>query len=176
MADNSKHKTAINIMGIDYQVITDDDSKRVKMIASFVDKLMKETKKSAPYMTNMSASVLSALNLSEELYRLKDEYEAVKEQAESNRALDEYKRRLEEALDEIESNESKLKMLAAKAERLEMENDELSENIEDYKQKYNALRAEYEINKRSLTDLQNKLLENQIELVKARKSLLDINE
>lgn len=176
MAENNKHKTAINIMGVDYQVITDDDPKRVSMIASFVDKLIKETKKSAPYMTNMSAAVLSALNLSEELYRLKDEYEAVKDKSADFEIVDEYKRRLNDALDEIESNGNKQRILFSKIERLELENQELNENLEEYKQKFNSLRADYEMNKRSLTEMQNKLLDNQIELVKARKSLLDIND
>ena len=176
MADNTKQKTTINILGVDYQVITDDDPKRVNMIASFVDKLIKETKKSAPYMTNMSAAILSALNLSEELYRIKDEYESVRDKIGETELIEEYKKRLNESLDEIESNENKQRILVSKIERLELENDELNESLDDYKQKFNSLRAEYEITKRSLVEMQNKLLENQIELVKARKSLLDINE
>jgi cell division protein ZapA (FtsZ GTPase activity inhibitor) len=45
MNDKAKTKMTINIMGVDYQVITDDDPNRVKMIADFVDTLIKETKR-----------------------------------------------------------------------------------------------------------------------------------
>lgn len=176
MSDSTKQRTTINIMGVDYQVIAEDDPKRVMMIASFVDKLIKETKSSAPFMTNMSATVLSALNLSEELYRIKDELEQAREKELEYQLLSSYKDKLTDALNEIENNESKNKVLQNRLERAELENDELNEMLDEYKEKFSALRAEYELNKRTLTDLQNKFLENQIELVKARKTLLDFND
>ncbi len=176
MSDSTKQRTTINIMGVDYQVIAEDDPKRVMMIASFVDKLIKKTKSSAPFMTNMSATVLSALNLSEELYRIKDELEQAREKELEYQLLSSYKDKLTDALNEIENNESKNKVLQNRLERAELENDELNEMLDEYKEKFSALRAEYELNKRTLTDLQNKFLENQIELVKARKTLLDFND
>jgi cell division protein ZapA (FtsZ GTPase activity inhibitor) len=109
MAGLNKRKMTINIMGVDYQVITDDDEDRVKMIASFVDKLIKETKQSAPYITSMSAAVLAMLNLSEELYRIKDELEEHREQAAEYQMLIGYKEKLTGALGELEENETKNK-------------------------------------------------------------------
>lgn len=176
MSNSTKQRTTINIMGVDYHVIAEDDPKRVKMIASFVDKLIKETKSSAPFMTNMSATVLSALNLSEELYRIKDELEQAREKEIEYELLTSYKDKLTTAMSEIESNEAKNNVLQSRLERAMLENEELNEMLDEYKEKFNSLRAEYEINKRTLTDLQNKFLENQIELVKARKTLLDFND
>ncbi len=176
MSDKPKHKMTISILGVDYQVITDDDAQRVKMIASFVDKLIKETKQAAPFITNMSAAVLAALNLSEELYRIKDELEIYKERETEYQVLLSYKDKLTEALSELEENENKNHILQTRYERIELENDELSELLDEYKDKFNALRTEYELNKRTLAELQNKLLENQIELVKVRKSLLNFED
>lgn len=176
MNEKAKIKMTINIMGVDYQVITDDDPNRVKMIADFVDTLIKETKKTSPYMTNMSAAVLSALNLSEELYRIKDDFEEIKEKEQEYQMLIIYKDKLTDAMEELEDNETKNKIMKSRMERLEIENNELNELMEEYKDKFNALRTEYELNKRTVSDLQNKLLENQLELVKARKNLLDFNE
>ena len=174
---SEKRKTSINIMGIDYQVITDNSPDKVETIVEFVNNTMKETKNSMPYMTTMSAAVLTSLNLSEQLYSIKEELEKAKLIVnQEDPVSEEYKEKLQLALNELETYETKQKMLNSKIDRLESENEELTEDLNDYKQKYNALRTEYELNKRSLVDMQNKLLENQIELVKARKSLLDIND
>ena len=176
MGDESRKRMTSNIMGVDYQILTDDDAQRVNMIASFVNKLIRETKQSAPYISNMSAAILAALNLSEELYRIKDELESYKEQDAEYHVLINYKDKLTDAMQEIEENETKNKVLQNRIERVEMENDELTELLEEYKSKFNTLRTEYEMNKRTMNELQNKLLENQIELVKVRKTLLNFED
>ena len=176
MSDKVKHRMKINILGIDYQVLTDDEPDRVAMIASFVDQLIRETKRSVPYITNMSASILAALNLSEELYRIKDELELYKEKETEFQVLINYKDKLTEALKELEENETKNNILQNRIERIELENDELNELLDEYKEKFNALRTEYELNKRSMSEMQNKLLESQIELVKVRKTLLNFDD
>lgn len=176
MSDKVKHRMTINILGIDYQVLTDDEPDRVAMIASFVDQLIRETKRSVPYITNMSASILAALNLSEELYRIKDELELYKEKETEFQVLINYKDKLTEALKELEENETKNNVLQNRIERIEIENDELNELLDEYKEKFNALRTEYELNKRSMSEMQNKLLESQIELVKVRKTLLNFDD
>ncbi len=176
MSDKVKHRMTINILGIDYQVLTDDEPDRVAMIASFVDQLIRETKRSVPYITNMSASILAALNLSEELYRIKDELERYKEKETEFQVLINYKDKLTEALKELEENDTKNNVLQNRIERVELENDELNELLDEYKEKFNALRTEYELNKRSMSEMQNKLLESQIELVKVRKTLLNFDD
>ena len=176
MSDKVKHRMTINILGIDYQVLTDDEPDRVAMIASFVDQLIRETKRTVPYITNMSASILAALNLSEELYRIKDELELYKEKETEFQVLINYKDKLTDALKELEENETKNNVLQNRIERIELENDELNELLDEYKEKFNALRTEYELNKRSMSEMQNKLLESQIELVKVRKTLLNFDD
>ena len=176
MSDKVKHRMTINILGIDYQVLTDDEPDRVAMIASFVDQLIRETKQSVPYITNMSASILAALNLSEELYRIKDELELYKEKETEFQVLINYKDKLTDALKELEENDTKNNVLQNRIERIELENDELNELLDEYKEKFNALRTEYELNKRSMSEMQNKLLESQIELVKVRKTLLNFDD
>jgi cell division protein ZapA len=127
-------------------------------------------------MTNTSATVLSALNLSEELFRIKDDVEELKEKEQEYHMLMSYKDKLTDAMEELEDNETKNKIMKSRLERLETENNELNELMEEYKDKFNTLRTEYELSKRTVSELQNKLLENQLELVKARKNLLDFNE
>lgn len=175
MGEN-KTKVTVNILGVDYNVITEEDPDKVRSIASYVDSLVKDTKSAAPQMSAMHAAILSLLNLTEELYNTKDLLTAMEEKQEDFEKNLESVKQAEELKLELANSENRMKTLKAKAEKLQVENLELKDMLDEYKDKYNALRTEYELNKRTLNDLQNKFLENQIELVKARKSLLDINE
>ena len=78
-----KNKVKVNILGGEYNILTDEDESRVQAIAAFVDKQITDTKAMSPQMTTMNAAILALLNLSEELYATKSE-------------LDEYKKKEDE--------------------------------------------------------------------------------
>lgn len=174
--NENRTKVTINILGVDYNVITEQDADRVKEIAGFVDALIKSTKASAPQMSTLHAAILSLLNISEELYETKENLDELKDKEDDYKNSEETSRQLEVCKQELIESAAKIKSAKTKIEKMQMENDELNDMLDEYKDKYNALRTEYELNKRTLNDLQNKLLENQIELVKARKTLLDFDE
>lgn len=174
--NENKTKVTINILGVDYNVITEQDAGRVKEIASFVDSIVKTTKASSPQMTTLHAAILSLLNVSEELYEAKENLDELKSKEDDYKNSEETARQLEVCKQELIDTTTKIKAAKSKLEKLQLENDELNDMLDEYKDKYNALRTEYELNKRTLNDLQNKFLENQIELVKARKTLLDFDD
>ena len=124
-------------------------------------------------MNPYTAAVLSSLNLCEELFELKDEVEDLRKDKEEYEILTDYKEKLMSALEEAEANEAKRLSMQYKYEKMEIENEELKDLLEEYKEKFTSMRSEIELNRRSISELQNKLLENQIELVKARKNILD---
>ncbi len=171
-----KNKVKVNILGGEYNILTEEDSDKVQAIAAYVDKQIMETKASAPQMTTMNAAILAMLNLTEELFETRSHIEEYrKKEAELDKTA-EVAKELENLRQEMASSDNKIKSLKTKAEKLMVENGELNDMLDEYKDKFNALRTEYELNKRTLSDLQNKFLENQIELVKARKTLLDFND
>lgn len=174
--NENKTKVTINILGVDYNVVTEQEPERVKEIASFVDGLIKSTKTSSPQMSTMHAAILSLLNVSEELYETKENLDALKDKEDDYKNSEETARQFEVCKQELIDSAAKIKAAKTKIEKMQLENDELNDMLDEYKDKYNALRTEYELNKRTLNDLQNKFLENQIELVKARKTLLDFDD
>ena len=171
-----KNKVKVNILGGEYNILTDEDESRVQAIAAFVDKQITDTKAMSPQMTTMNAAILALLNLSEELYATKSELDEYKKKEDELDKSADAAKELESLKQELAANDSKVKSLKTRAEKLLVENGELNDMLDEYKDKFNALRTEYELNKRTLSDLQNKFLENQIELVKARKTLLDFND
>ncbi|MCL1803208.1 MAG: cell division protein ZapA [Eubacteriaceae bacterium] len=173
---NEKRQISISILDTDYQILTDDSESRVNEIAGFVDKKIRQTKAAAPHMTNLSAAILAALNLSEELFKAKDEAVLLREREDDLQALFSYKDKLKTVMQQLSENDSLAAGQQQKIDKLQTENNELIIMLNEYKEKYNSVRAENEINKRSVSELENKLLENQIELVKARKTLLDFGD
>ncbi|MCO8194365.1 MULTISPECIES: cell division protein ZapA [Anaerofustis] len=169
----AKNRVVVNILGSNYTIITDNDEEQLKKVAGFVDELIRQVKKNNPYMNPYTAAVLSSLNLCEELFELKDEVEDLRKDKEEYEILTDYKEKLMSALEEAEANEAKRLSMQYKYEKMEIENEELKDLLEEYKEKFTSMRSEIELNRRSISELQNKLLENQIELVKARKNILD---
>lgn len=176
MSKKEKYRITVSILDTQYQIVTDDDPNRVNDIAQYVDSLIREVKQSSPYMSQLSAAILAMLNLSDELFKLRSEVGKYKENEDDYQALVNYKSRLSEAMSEIEKNESRVKILETRLEGMELENRELTTLIEEYRQKFNNLRSEFDQNKRALAEMQNKLIENQLELVKARKSYVEQEE
>ena len=175
MADD-RQRVTVNILGVDYQIISDDDPERVQKIASITDKLIKDTKLASPMLSTMGAAVLSALNLCEDLYRAKEQVNSyrVKEDLYTDSEMTQQK--LDRALARIDEEESINAILQSKYDKMADELADTQDMLDEYKDKFTALRTEYELNKRTLTELQSKFLENQIELVKARKTLLDFDD
>ncbi len=175
MDNREKRKVTVSILGSPISVLTDDEQERVDSVAAFVDNMIRQIKAANPFINNFNAAVLALLNISDELLTTKEELESVKTKVdeEGYQIMLNYKDRLSTAMEEIEKNEEKIQSLESRLERMELENRELTSLIEEYRNKFNSLRNEFEMNKRSLADMQNKLIESQIELVQTRKSLLD---
>ncbi|MBQ1465908.1 MAG: cell division protein ZapA [Eubacteriaceae bacterium] len=171
-----KRRVTVNILGVSYNIITDEDPQKVEAIAQYVDSAVKATKAAAPQMSNNHASILALMNTAEELFATRELLEAMKEKEEDFEKNLESVKQAEELKLELANADNRMKTLKNKAEKLQVENIELKDMLDEYKDKYNALRTEYELNKRTLNDLQSKFLENQIELVKVKKSLIDVQE
>lgn len=166
----------IRILDTDYQILTDDNEARVQEIANLVDNMVRQTKAAAPYMNNLSAAILTSLNLSEELHKARDELALLRERDSDYQTLYSYKDKLKSVMQQLSENDSKTLGLQIRMDQMQSECNELTILLNEYKEKYNAVRAENEMNKKAVAELENKLLENQIELVKARKSLLDFGD
>ena len=172
--NKEKRKVNVKVLGANYTIVsTDKDNERSEKVAKFVDELVSEVKRKNTYINSYTAAVLACLNICEELFNLKDEIEVLRQNKEEYEILSEYKENLMSALEEAESNEAKRMSMQIKYERMEIENEELKDLLEEYKEKFTSMRSEIEHNRHSINELQNKLLENQIELVKARKNILD---
>lgn len=78
-AANKKNKTRtkVKIMGQDYVVRGSYTGDKIKEIADYVDKMMLETRRRSPNLPLLKLAVLASLNLAEELFRVRSDYESL---------------------------------------------------------------------------------------------------
>ena len=67
--------TEVYILGQKYTIKGDAPEEYIRELASFVDKKLKEVYNASPNITPVKASILAALDIADELFRLKNEQE-----------------------------------------------------------------------------------------------------
>jgi len=67
----------VYILGQRYTIKGDAPEERIRELASYVDKKLKEVYNSSPNITPVKASILAALDIADELFRLKNEQELI---------------------------------------------------------------------------------------------------
>ena len=69
--------TDVYILGQKYTVKGDAPEEHIQKIAAFVDAKIKEVYNNAPNVVPLKASILAALNIADELHRLKAEQDSI---------------------------------------------------------------------------------------------------
>lgn len=67
--------TEVYILGQKYTIRGDAPEEYIKQLAAFVDKKLKEVYNAVPNVTPVKASILAALDIADELFKLKNEQE-----------------------------------------------------------------------------------------------------
>jgi len=191
-------KVTVKINGSEYTLMGDETEDYLFSIANFVDKKIKETLQSNPRHSTTSAAVLTAITLADDLFRLRKQLEETKEAiSEPEKQLASLKEEHDRLMGEYMQLQSQLE--AAAAESMEKEQD-----INSMRNEYDSLYEEYtkkdeelqmlakenaelkslsestqdKLNEcnRTIAELKTQLLESQIDLVRTKKQLKDINE
>jgi len=193
-----KNKVIVNINGNEYIIKGEESQEEMFKIAMYVNKKIKDLTVANNKLNPTFAAVLSALNITNEFFRLRKEFEELKNSSldpikqlgelkiEHNKTVIE-RTKLQEQVDEftkqINLNDSELNELKVQYEKLNNDHvnksEELSKSYREYelmrrdkdnKQKeLERVRMELSESSHKLIDLQNQLLQNQIELVKIKK-------
>jgi len=69
--------TEVYILGQKYTIKGDAPEEYIREIASYVDKKLKEVHNSIPNITPVKASILAALDIADELFKLRSEQEVI---------------------------------------------------------------------------------------------------
>lgn len=76
---HEKKRVAVSIFDQEYVVRSLEDEVYIRQLASFLDNKMREIHKKSPSLTAAKVAVLTALNLADELFKVRAEYEELLE-------------------------------------------------------------------------------------------------
>ncbi|MDF2882049.1 MAG: cell division protein ZapA [Clostridiaceae bacterium] len=183
----------VRINGVEYNLKGEEKEEYLHKVASYVDKKIKSIIDTNNKLSTASAAVLSAINVVDDMFKVQDKYEkAIKEynKAENNdvylkdqiesfkkqiRHLEEYNEELQEKVKNSESSEL-VKEKDLELEKAKKEMEIMQQTAQKYMEQCNLLKAEnkeanfrLQSSKYKIIDLERKLVDNQINLVKEKK-------
>lgn len=183
----------VKINGVEYNLKGDEREEYLHKVAGYVDKKLKNIMSNNNKLSTSSAAVLTAVNAVDDLFKSDSAYSdllsKVEKFEESERALMDQVNSLKKQLQHLENynkelvskvkpipNEDEMKFKDEKINGLTEEIGIIQESAKKYLQENNKMKAEIkelkfqlQSSKYKIMDLQNRLLESQISLVKEKK-------
>lgn len=185
----------IKINGVEYNLKAEESNEYLQKVASYVDKKMEELMENNNKLSVSASAVLTALNSVDEMFKMQNKYDNIEneisniQRTDSNLKeqiqylknqidfLNEHNKELKEKLNSNHDHEETVK----KAQIIDNLKDQISileESAKSYmddKNKYKSENKElkFQLNsaKYKIMELENKLIENQINLAKAKKQM-----
>lgn len=154
---------SVTINGQEYNLKGNENEEYLQKVAAYIDEKIQSIMGSNSSLSISSAVVLAALNVADEMFKIKDEYNNVIDKITAvKKSENELNIKVNELQEEVASSSNEKDILQQTAEKYIEECAKLkSENKE--------LKFQTQTDKYKIIDLQQKLLENQIDLAKEKK-------
>ena len=183
----------IKINGVEYNLKGDEREEYLHMVASYVDKKIKNIMSNNEKLSTSSAAILTALNLGDDMFKSNSQSKELlikvealeKHDKELSEKSEEFKKQLlnmeaynQELLSKCKNieNSEYVKTLEKENIKLKQELEVMQENTKEYIDENKKIKIEnkemkfkLQSSKYKVIDLQNKLIEYQISLTKQKK-------
>lgn len=153
------NKVKVSIYGNEYTMVSEKDEAEVLKIAKYIDEEMKSLSEKYPKLSGSQVSILTTINITEQLFDCGYENEAL------NNEKQELTKQNKELLNKIESGGEEAKFELKKVQGLY---DNLKKDCEDKKLKINSLNEEIEKLKEEINSLN--------ETINSSKNLVENSE
>lgn len=173
MAD--KKKVNVVIDGRNFTVVGDGPEEYVKMIASYVDKKISEMQNKNDRLSSSMLATLAAINITDEMYKYGQELESLKNKAKA--PMENYGSTISELNSEKAKNEELNETCNSYKDEiinLRRENDQLSKDINNNEKAFEMKEKELKESQVLIKKLQDKVYNNQVELVELKKELDEV--
>lgn len=85
-----KNRVVVSIFDQEYVVKSVEEEEYIQKLASYLDRKMRDIQRKSPRLTPHKVAVLTALNLADELFKVREEYEGLLELIEENKKTTRY--------------------------------------------------------------------------------------
>ncbi|WP_238884832.1 cell division protein ZapA [Clostridium sp. YIM B02551] len=126
----------VKINGIEYNLKGQEDEKYMKSVAEYVNTKIMELLDKNPKLNQPSATVLAAINISDELYKSDMEYEVL---AEKYKRIKKENEQLKNEILELNQSKDILEELKKEAERQKLEGQEIEKEYKELRDKNKVL-------------------------------------
>lgn len=170
-----KNKTDVSIGGRNFTVVGDESSEYVYKLAAHVDNKIKEMSSKNDKLNDSMASILTALNITDELYKVIQELDSLKER--SKTPIEEYdtlKEQVKAANEEILELEAKYNQNKDELENVRRKNQQLKINNEKDTQALKLKEKELQDSQNMIKKLQDKIFDDQVQLIETKKELEEV--
>lgn len=191
----------ITINGMEYNLKGEEKEEYLRTIGNYVDKKIKNILENNERLSTSDASILTAINVTDDMFKLGSENEKLADSIELMEkkiaSFEEVERKLKseienanirneellKKIEELKNNNSsdEISVLKSQINNLINENLQVKEeskrhlqNEDKYKKENKELRFNIHTLKYKIIDLENKFLENQIHLAKAKKEVVEV--
>jgi cell division protein ZapA len=168
----NENKINVLIDGRNFTVVGNGSEEYVQNLASYVDGKIKEMTSKNNKLSASMAATLAALNITDEFYRTSIELKSLKN--ESKAPMEEYDTlvsKLDEAKTTIEELEKKCNIYKDELLDTKRENERLNKKVEKHNQALLMKEKELQDSQNMIKKLQDKIFDNQIELIEIKKEL-----
>lgn len=167
-----KNKINVLIDGRNFTVVGSGSEEYVRKLAAYVDEKIKEMTSKNDRLSGSMAATLAALNITDELYRTSIELKSLKNVAKAPmEEHDNLTNKLGKAKNEIEELEKNCNLYKDELLDTKRENERLSKNVEKHNQALDLKEKELQNSQNMIKRLQDKIFDNQIELIEIKKEL-----
>lgn len=153
----------VKINGQEYNLKAQENEEYLHKISLHIDKKIQTIMENNSSLSVSSAVVLASLNAADEMFKFKDKYEALLIHEE------ELKEKEKELASMVNSQEEQISTLTKEMEILEHTAQKYIEECTKLKSYNKELKFQSQSDRYKILDLEQKLIDNQIDLVKERK-------
>lgn len=170
-----KIKTEVYIDGRNLTVVGSDNGEYIKGLAKYVDTKIKEVSGKNDRLCQTMSAILAALNIADELHTSNSTLSELENEAkEPIEKYGDVRSELEEAKEKIQ----KLEIQAIKNRddllKSKMDNESVNKEIKKYEQALEIKEKELVESHKMIKSLQDKIFDNQIELIETKKELGEV--
>lgn len=171
----NKKKINVTIDGRNFTVVGDSSEEYVKTLAEYVDKKIKEMTSKNDKLSSSMAATLACLNITDELYRLYEELESLKNKAKD--PMENYDSIMNQLNNEKSRNQELMEKLNSYKDEIldaKRQNEHLFKEIETHKKALEVKEKELEESQKLIKKLQDKVFQYQMELLEVKKELEEV--
>lgn len=170
-----KIKTEVYIDGRNFTVVGSDNEDYIKGLAKYVDTKIKDVSSKNDRLCQTMSAILAALNIADELHTSNSTLAELENQ--SKEPIEKYG----DVRSELEESKQKIQKLEIQAIKYKddllkskLDNESVNKEIKKYEQALEIKEKELVDSQKMIKSLQDKIFDNQIELIETKKELGEV--